>query len=575
MNRAAIVGLLTVALAGGCQPAVPAPPAGPAGRPAPAAALPTAVPAPAVQAVPGTSKDVWYLDPWSLGYEKPATRGGTFTYNNNNAPANLNPFANNLRAHAFIDVVYDSLLGRRVAPGKLALAAEIICRLCDSWEVKADKLTYTFRLRQGVKFHDGQPFTAEDVRFTLEKAMDPQTAYEFRSSFARIDKVEVLDPHTVAVVTKTPDADLLRALGWGILPIVSKQAYDSGADMNKAAVGTGPFKLEKFDSATEFVAARNPDFWIPERPILDRIQSRFIPDFSTRQAAFATRQIDVITGDNTDQMKPLGAIVPGLKSEPYDPNHSPALPVNLNKAPFSDKRVRRAMHLAIDRDEMSKQLTGGLGAPNGIPGTPGAWLASTTPQEELARMPGFRQAKEQDLAEARRLMAEAGYAGGFKATSAHAAGSTHNPEWNESTAAQLKKIGIDVTLDAAEGSVFIKRETECSHDMWIRVSAGSNSVPALTYAQWVTGGSQNFCKYANPEYDKLYAELTAELDQQKRWPIIRKLQVILMDDLPMIPLPERAPFAGWQPYLHNWRNYGATSTHPLYPTSELIWTEKR
>jgi len=573
MIRRALTGVLSLAFLAACAPTPPPAPAAPPAAPAAAPAAPA--PAPAVQTVPGTSKDAWYVDPTSLGFEKPATKGGIFTFTNTGGPPNLNPFGPNLTNHAFLDSVYESLLARSIPMGKNALAADIICRLCDSWEVKADKLTYTFKLRQNVKFHDGQPFTAEDVKFSLEKAMNPDTGFEFRSSFAGIEKMETPDKYTIILVTKAVDADFLRALGWGILPIVPKHAYESGVDMIRTVVGTGPFKMEKFDPVGEFVAVRNPDFWLPDRPYLDKIHARFIADFSTRQAAFATKQIDAITADNAEQMKPTQAIVPTMQGVPYDPNHSPALRLNLSKAPFNDKRVRQAIHLAIDRDEMNKQLTGGNAEPYGVPGTPAAWLKFTTTHEELAKLPGFRQPKDQDLAEAKRLMAAAGYANGFKATSAHQAGQTHNPEWNESIGAQLKKIGIDVTIDPGEAAVFVRRERECSYDMWLRPSAGTNSMPTRNYAQWITGGSENFCKFSNAEYDKLFTEQSAELDANKRWAIVKKLQAILLEELPMIHTVERATFAGWHPYLHNWRNYGSTWTYPLYPTAELIWTEKK
>lgn len=573
MRAGVIAALLGTVLASACAP-TPTPPA-PAAPAAPAPPAQAPAPAPAVQAVPGTAKDIWYLDPWSIGYEKPASTGGSFTYAVQTSPSlGLDPWQRNVEAHVFLDLAYDSLLGKRLSPTIPNLAADVFCRLCESWELKGDKVTYVFKLRQNVKFHDGQPFTADDVRFSIQKAQDPQSGYEFRSVFTGIDRVEVQDKSTVAIITKQPDADMLNALGWGILPMVPKHVFDAGGDLKNQVMGTGAFKMDKATKDVSYDLVKNPDFWIPDRPYLDRVSGRIIPDASQRLAAFVSKQLDNISQLDFPQTQPLRAI-PGVKLEPYPGLIVTSLWINHNKPPLNDKRVRKAMHLAIDRDEMDQQLNAGQGVKYLIPGSPAEWQSLTITQEELARMPGYRKPKEQDLAEAKRLLAEAGYPNGFKTTSTHIRTNVDNAAWNESAQGQLKKIGIDITIDGAEGGIGLKRRAECEYDMFSYPSAGSNSMPTRNYLIWRTGGSENACKFSNAEYDKLVDELTSEFDAPKRWQIVKKLQAILLEELPGIPLPERALFAGWYPHLHNWRNYGTARAYAWYPSAELIWVDKR
>ena len=571
MRGRTIAGLLASGLAVACAPTPPA--AAPAAPAAPPAAAPAPAPQ-APQAVPGTSKDIWYLDPWSIGYEKPANTGGSFAYAVQTSPSTLDPWGRNVEAHVFLDLAYDSLLGKRLSPTIPNLAADVFCRLCETWELKADKVTYVFKLRQNVKWHDGKPFTAQDVKFSVEKAQDAATGFEFRSVFLGIDRVEIQDPYTVSFITKQPDADMISAIGWGILPMVPKHVFDAGGDLKQQVVGTGAFKLEKSTKDVSHDVVRNPDFWIPDRPYLDRMSARIIPDASQRLAAFISKQLDNISQLDYPQSQPLRGL-PGVKLDPYPGLIVQSLWINQNRKPYDDKRVRRAMHLAIDRDEVDQTVNAGQGVKYLVPGSPAEWQPMTITQEELAKLPGYRKPKEQDLAEAKRLLAEAGYPNGFKTTSSHIRTNVDNAAWNEAAAAQLKKIGIDVTLDPAEAAVGLKRRAECEYDMFVYPTAGSNSMPTRNYQIWATSGNENACKYSWPEYDKLVNDLTVESDTQKRWQIVKKLQAILLEEMPAIGLPERAFFAGWHPHLHNWRNYGAARAYSWYPSAELIWMDKR
>ncbi len=562
-----------VALAVACAPAPPQAPAAPAQpAPAPAAPGPGVAAAPAPQAVAGTSKDAWYVDPVSLGYEAPAAKGGTFSYASNNGPLNLDPWGNNTRQRSFFDTAYDTVMARRLQPGKSPFAVDMFCRLCESWELSSDKLTLTFKLRQNVKFHDGKPLTSADVKFSIEKGADPKTGFEFRSLMAGMDRVEAPDPYTLRLVMKSPDADVIRYLN--AYPIVPKHIFDDGGDLTKQVIGTGAFKMEKFDVDNQYAAVKNTDYWVPDRPYLDRMVAHFIGDKSQRQAAFLSKQIDNYTAGDINEMRPIQAAAKDAKVDNLGGSLVQVYYMNVQKPPLSDKRVRRAMHLALDRDEENKQLTDGLGVPYLVAGSPSGWQPHTLTQEDLAKMPGFRKPKDQDLAEAKRLLTEAGYPNGFKMTSTHIATYTSNPEWNEASSAQMKRIGIDITLDPVEVGIGLQRFGECGFDMFVRPSAGGESMITRNYRRWITGGSENICKYSNPEYDKLVEQQAAEFDVAKRWEIVKKIQLMLMEEVPALAMSEIASFAAYHPHLHNWRNFGHSFSMPWNPNAELIWVQK-
>ncbi len=568
------IGVALGGLALACAP-TPAPP--PAQAPPVAPAAPAAPVAPAVQAVPGTSKDVWYVNPWSLGWEEPKNKGGTFTYAVNSSPPQLlSPWGRNLQSRVFADNTYDGLLGRRLQPGKSGLAADVFCRLCESWEMKADQKTWVFKLRQNVKFHDGGDFTGEDVKFSLDKVMTAETGSEFRSLLATtIAEVKVPEKYIVEVITKEPDSDLANKLGFGGITIVSKTAFDSGVDLTKTIVGTGPFKMERFEKDVEFVAVRNPTFWGgPDRPYIDRLVGKFVGDKSTRAAGFVSKQLDISTTFDAKEMEPIAKAVPSAKVVNYGGILASNWTVNINKKPFDDVRVRKAMNLAIDRDEIGLAVTAGLGKRYTGHVLPYDWLAAAFTEAELAKFPGWAKPKDQEIAEAKRLLAEAGYPNGFTAKATADRTSTSNAPMNEAASSQMTKIGVDITLDHTDTAVFNTNESTCNGDLFLSTRAGSNSVVSGQLLRMVTGSAQNFCKYSNPEFDKLFQEMNRTFDEKKRWELVKKATQILMDDMPSIPLMEAAQHSIQHPWVHNWYNQGHSWGFPWYPATELLWVDK-
>ncbi len=566
----AIVVLLGCLLAA-CAPAPPAAPA-PAARPAeqPAAA-------PRGDIVPGTAKDVWYVDPWSDGWQEPKSRGGHFRYVLNAAPSTLDPFGEALRIRVLLFPVFDQLMAQRMTPKIGPLGADLYCRLCESFEIQGDGRTYLFKLRRDVTWHDDQPFTAEDVKFSFEKALDKSTAFWGRTLLEEIQGMEVVDPYTLKIVLKGIDADFLNNLTQPI-PIVPKHGYaapDGDAAMKRKPIGTGAFKFVSWDRDRGLKAERNPGFWVKDRPYLDSIEGVFIGDKSTRAAALLAKQVDTLSVFESREMEPIKAAGgQDILVEKYDQYLVGSLMVNTNRKPFDDKRIRKAMHLGIDRVDSNQALFKGLGVPYVAPSTPPDWQSKSITQEELGKLPGYRTPKSVDLDEAKKLLADAGFPNGFKTTSVAVATNTSNPVQNESMAGQLAKLGIQVELQHLEAAVSDKRRIQCDFDLYHHTVAGSLSNPTRNYSFYVTGGSENYCGWQNAELDKLVPQQKATLDPKARWEIIKRIQLILLDELFMIPSSEAASFYLHQSYVHNFRNFGTAWANPWYPYTEIIWVDK-
>ena len=566
---------LAAVLAAACAPA-------PAAPPAPAPAAPAAAPAPQPAAapradiVPGTSKDAWYVDPWSLGWEEPKARGGHFRFVLNGGPDNLDPFGRALQIRVLLVPVFDQLLARRMTPKVGWIGAELYCRLCDSYELAADGRTYTFKLRQGVTWHDGKPFTAEDVKFSYERMLDKATGFWGRSQLDSIESIQVVDATTLKIVTKAPDADFLGALS-NPFPIAPKHVYDApdgDAAMKRQPIGTGPFKFVSFNRETNLKAERNPNFWIKDRPYLDSVEGVFIGDKSTRASALLAKQLDTVSVFDSREADPIKAASADVVVEKYDQYLVDSYLVNVNRKPFDDKRVRRAIHLAIDRNAINQTLFKGLGTPYVAPSSPAEWQPKSVTQEELSKLPGYRTPKSLDIDEAKKLLTEAGYPNGFKTKATAVGSNTSNPPQNEAMAGQLANVGIQVELEHPEAGIATKKQETCDFDLFNHTVAGTNSTPTRNYSFYVTGGSENWCGWSNAELDKLVPQQRSTLDPKARWEIIKKIQTILLDELFTIPSSEAASFMLHQKSVHNWRNFGTAWANPWYPYTEIIWVQR-
>jgi peptide/nickel transport system substrate-binding protein len=437
--------------------------------------------------------------------------------------------------------VYERLLGT-------SARLDVIPQLATAWR-PVGPATWEFELRQGVRFHDGAPFTAEDVVFSLERARTKPS--QFASFFADISDVRAVDADTVRISTRTPDAllpDRLRKLfimskAWAEAHGVTRAADSESAEATYAthdANGTGPFILESFEPGGRVVTRRNPDWWGREHyPVnIDRIEFTPIADPEQRLDALLKGEIDLLTSPPLDTLEQIER-TPGLKLAQTTQLRSVWLSIDQGspelrssdvkgRNPFKDKRVRQAMYQAIDIDAIHNEVMHGLSMPAGMIIPPGV----------NGHAPELDQRLPYDPEAAKSLLAEAGYPKGFGVT----LDCTNNYYVNDEAicrvvAAQLGKIGITVSVNAQPADPHYQKVSAHESDFWLEsYTAGTLDSLEVFLISIRSGGMDNWSGYANPRVDELIEELRTASLTYARDALIEEIWRVVLDDMVFLPL---------------------------------------
>jgi peptide/nickel transport system substrate-binding protein len=447
-------------------------------------------------------------------------------------PVNLDP--------AQVTDLNSNRVGRRVVETLVTFpdeSTQIIPGLAESWTISKDGLQYTFKLRSGIKFHDGTPLTAEAVKFSIERQVNPEHPahklgkYPFANFFfGNVKAVEALSNERVAFLLKEPRASFLAILTAGAASIVSPAAVmKSGPDYVLHPVGTGPFKFVSWDRGQRVVLEKNPSYW--KFPVkLDRVIYRPIVEDQARLTELLTGTLDLIVGVPADYVSQLegGGKVGVLKQVGA---HVWYLGINNQKKPFDDKRVRQALNYAVNKDAIVRDVLKGTGTPSRGPVLPNTWAADAT-----------LKAYPYDPERARKLLAEAGYPNGFSTTLwVPESGSGMQSPVAMSTVMQsnLKAVGVNVTLQTMEWGAFLaklrSKEQELFALSWMAGTEDPDMVmyPLLHSSQWTPNGP-NRAMYKNPRFDDLLQQARVTTDQARRASLYKEAQRILVDDAPWV-----------------------------------------
>lgn len=436
-----------------------------------------------------------------------------------------------------------------------------------------DPATYLFSIRQGVKWHNGDPFTADDVLFSFKRMMTPNSGINATTQgfVAHIDSVTSVDDRTVKITAKQPDADFLIYLGQRTTPMVSAKVLQSGQSLSKQAIGTGPFRLASYMKDGSAEATRFEGYWQQNRPYLDGVKMTLLADDGTMNAAFISGQTDIITRTDKKQADPLRQANPKAKSRSFLEEQIQGIMFNEAKPPFSDLRVRQAVHLAIDRQEANKAVyfsEGQISGPVVVVGKTGWFI----PTDELLKLPGYRQPKDQDLSQAKQLLAAAGYPNGFKSSIMFPKSVAVVPEDSEVAQAQLKKIGIDVDLFGADNPTYVSRRVKGDFDM-ITITEGSLSVPANT-ASILFFSKGVYAKGAginDATLDKLIDAQGVEFDFNKRGQLFQQIEHRVLDQMHKAPFATPTVYVLNQPWINDWVDSRSSRQSVLDPA--LIWMD--
>jgi peptide/nickel transport system substrate-binding protein len=392
--------------------------------------------------------------------------------------------------------------------------------LAESWTTSADGRTWTFKLRRGVKFHNGRELAADDVKFTYERILDPKTGSGGRGYLSAIDQIETPDKQTVRIITKQPSASLLAGMAGGWSSIVPRDVVEKG-DLRRTAVGTGPFILQEWVPQSHLKARKNSDYWDKARPSVDAVEIKVIPDEANIIAQLRTGNIHhALLEDNKNfllvkddrRLKALRA--PRLGFDMVNINHG--------RKPFQDVRVRQALSLAVDRNEVLQAAASGLGSVTG-PLTPAMrpWALS---------IDAFKEWYTPNPEKAKKLLADAGFPQGFKTTLKVIPTFPTMVAGAQVIAAQLKKIGVDVQIIQEEYGVWIKAiiKPNFDFDLTMNVTSGDADPDSLFYRRFHSSEKQ-WNNDGDPDIDTLLDQGRVALDPKKRKEIYDQAQRLMIE----------------------------------------------
>jgi peptide/nickel transport system substrate-binding protein len=419
---------------------------------------------------------------------------------------------------------------------KLNTPETIVPDLAESWSWDATNTKLTFKLRQGVKWHDGKPFTAKDVQCTWDKltAKDPD---DFRKNpraiwWQNVKEVTVNGDHEATFVLGRPQPSILNMLASGYTPVYP--CHVKSQAMRTSPVGTGPYKFVEFKRGDSIKFVRNPDYYKKGRPFLDGIDWKVIESRSTRILAFTAGEFDMtFNADVTvPLLKDVSSQAPKAVCELAPTYVSTNLIINRNLAPFDNPKIRMAMALTLDRKAYNDILSGGKALISGVmmPAPEGRW---GMPSDMLKTLPGYGDDVEKSRAEARKIMEGLGYS---EAKPLRIKVSTRNIAIYRDPAVilidQLKKIHIDGELEVIDTSIWHAKVTRGEYSVGLNLTGvGVDDPDVNLYENYYSTSDRNYSAYKNDEVDKLINQQSAVLDMEKRKKMVWEIEKKLVEDV--------------------------------------------
>lgn len=404
----------------------------------------------------------------------------------------------------------DEIVYANVFEGLTRIGAhgEVLPALAQSWDVSADGLVFTFNLRRNVTFHDGTAFDASDVKFSLDRARAPESTNAQKGAFEAIASVDVIDPATVRITLSRPVADFPRDMGWGDAVIV---APESAANNAVAPVGTGPFAFSRWLRGAQIELKRYPAYWgTPAR--IDKVTFLIIPDPAAAYAALLAGDVDTFPNF------PAVELLPQIEGDPRfaivagTTEGETILAINNGRAPFNDLRVRQAIAHALNRKDIILAASEGYGTP----------IGSHFPPHDKAYI-DLTGTYPYDPAEGRRLLADAGYPGGFKAT-LRLPPVAYARRGGEVIAQELRAIGIDVRIENIEWAQWLD-QVYGKGDYDLTIVSHTEPRDIDIYAK-----DGYYFHYRNPAFNALMQDLQRAASDDERTRILQEAQRILAND---------------------------------------------
>lgn len=422
---------------------------------------------------------------------------------------------------------------------KAAPDGSIIPALAEEWEISPDGLTYTFTLRQGVKFHNGRNLTPEDVVYCLTRLVDPDLSPKSRD-YTGVQRIAAQGDQVVITLAQ-PDAVFLALLTEFGASIYPKEVE---GELSTKPIGTGPFTLSAWEPGDSLTLAKFPQYWNPQLPKTDKIILKIIPEPTTMVNSLLTGHVDLIPRLEPDYLHQVeGKSTLQIIDSPM--NLVQLLAINNAVAPFDDLRVRQALNYAVNREEIIQGAAWGKGTPIGSNLTPamGAWYKDLTAQYPY----NPEKAKE--------LLAQAGYPDGFSTTMYLPAPYPLHRNAGEIIAAQLEKVGIKVKIKVIEWADWLEQVNR-DRDYELTVVGLTGRIdPHTMLNRYQSQSGRNISYFASPEYDELLVRGLAETDHETRIEMYQRLQTILAENAANVFIMDPSQIAVMGRDIQGWSNY--------------------
>ena len=456
-------------------------------------------------------------------------------------------------------------------------AETVIPELAEKWSWQDNYRNLVFFLRRNVKWHDGRSFTAADVKYTFDAVREaPDAAGKLRTSprkdwYANVEAIETPEPHTVIFRLKRPQPSLLLMLASGYSPVLP--AHVPVAELRQRCVGTGPFRQKEYLRGQLLELERNPSYFVPDRPYLDGIRYTIIRERGTRLAALQAGRLDAflpleMTKAMADAAK---ASAPSLVITEVGQNGSDNVVLNHKRPPFDNPAVRRAVNLAMDRNAYVRGVrqNGAVTGAALMPKPLGFW---GLPEPDLRVLPGYRD-PAQDKAEAKRLLAAAGYGPG---TPLRVELVTRTLSIYLDLASfvvdQLRLIGVEATLKQLDTAAWFPALSRRDFQIGANLTAGGFDDPdAYLFENYKCGSPRNYTDYCSEEMDRLIDLQSQELDRAKRYKLVADIQRKLEAEV-------ARPMLGWRKeYFARWPHVKNLVPHNAlynYGRMQEVWLDK-
>jgi peptide/nickel transport system substrate-binding protein len=433
----------------------------------------------------------------------------------------------------------------------------IVPDLASAWSWDEAGTALTFKLRQGVKWHDGKPFTARDVKCTWDllqgKGSETLRVNPRKTWYGNLDTVVVKADDEVTFKLKRPQPAFVALLASGFSPVYP--CHVPPVEMRRRPIGTGPFKFVEFKPNEVIKVARNPGYWKPGRPYLDGIEYTIIKNQSTGALSFVAGTVDMTSPYflQVPVLADIKAQVPQASCALVPTNVQRNVMINREAVPFNKPEMRRAVALTLDRRAFIETLTQGKGDIGGALLAPpeGIW---GMPAELMQKLPGYDPDVEKNRTEARKIMETAGYGPGNRLKLKV---STRNiPPYRDPAVIlldQLKRIHIEAELELLDTTAWYPKVRRRDYTIGANLTGnGIDDPDQAFYENYACESESNYDGYCNPEIDKLFDQQSREADQDKRREMVWNIERRLAEDVARPVLYHNRSGTCWHPYVKNY-----------------------